>query len=68
MSAKYRLFGPYVRPVGVHALHGECIHQSVVDRRAHLNTYRPPNLERYLAATPGVTYAQTNRVPRGVPC
>lgn len=68
MSAKYRIFGSYVRPVGEHASDGECVHQSAIDRRAHFSDYRPPNLERYLGTTPDATFAQTKRVARGVPC
>lgn len=68
MSSKYRLFGPYVRPVGEHLLDGERIHQSVIDRRTHLNDYRPPNLEQFLTKHSANGYSQTARVPRGVPC
>jgi uncharacterized protein (DUF2235 family) len=69
MSAKYRLFGPNHRPIGLNGLDGQFVHQSAIDRRAHDSGYRPRNLEAYLVngASTGM-YLQTLRVPRGVPC
>ena len=68
MSLKYRVFGEYVRPMGRFLAHGETVHQAPVDRRALFSDYRPENLEVFLTANPGVTPAQTTRIPRGTPC
>lgn len=80
MSAKYRLFGNYVRPVGDHQHDGEIVHQSAMDRRAYYDgrtqrpepwaeeRYAPENLEQYLARRNPVVFASTTRVSRGQPC
>jgi len=68
MTAKYRPLGAFVRPLGDFRAHGEMIHQSVLDRRGLAEmSYRPANLEAYLAmGAPAVT--TTTRTPRGIPC
>ncbi|MEQ1727359.1 MAG: DUF2235 domain-containing protein [Vicinamibacterales bacterium] len=68
MSLKFRLMGQHVRPIGQHSASGERVHQSAMDRRAWDRDYRPKNLEAYLSSTPGATFAQTTRCPRGKPC
>ena len=66
MTAKYRILGVNVRPIGVHAATAERVHQTAIDRRHLFAGYRPKNLEAYLAsAGPGLVYAQTTRVVRG---
>jgi len=66
MTAKYRILGVNVRPIGVHAAAAERVHQTAIDRRHLFAGYRPKNLEAYLAsAGPGLVYAQTTRVVRG---
>jgi uncharacterized protein (DUF2235 family) len=69
MSVKYRVFGPHVRPIGKHRADGELVHQAAIDRRNHLDDYRPKNLEDYLNnGGAGLAYAQTTRISRGTPC
>lgn len=80
MSAKYRVFGEYRRPIGANLAHGEMVHQSALDRRNYFNglphpdeqagetKYTPGNLELFLAASTQVPVAQTMRIARGVPC
>ena len=69
MSMKYKVFGPHMRPIGQQLEDGESVHQSAIDRRNLFNDYRAKNLEEYVArAGSGVVYAQTGRVPRGMPC
>ena len=80
MSAKYRLFGQYVRPVGEHLNDGEIVHQCAMDRRAYFDgnsvrpepwaetRYAPENLERFITQRSPTTFASTSRVPRGLPC
>lgn len=65
MSAMYRAMGPWVRPVGTHAEHGEVIHRSALDRKALSEcAYAPPNL----AGPSPLPVADTTRIPRGTPC
>jgi uncharacterized protein (DUF2235 family) len=47
MSAKYRLFGAYERPIGDHAVDGEFVHRAAIDRWRQGSHYRPANLKRY---------------------
>ena len=45
MSLKYRLMGPGRRSIGDYAQHGECVHESTVNRLAHTESeYEPKNL------------------------
>jgi hypothetical protein len=60
--------GKYHRPIGELAAHGECLHQSTIDRRNLFPDYRPPMLEKYLAKGNTPPNAQTLRIPRGTPC
>lgn len=80
MSLKYRLLGPYIRPIGRQLADGEAVHQATIDRRAYYdgNTtrpeswaeqkYAPENLETFLKANPTAAFAQTTRIARGTPC
>lgn len=69
MGVKYRLLGEFRRPVGEHAVDGEAIHQSAIDRVAHADSkYGPENLARARAATAAVPVVTTTRCPRGTPC
>jgi uncharacterized protein (DUF2235 family) len=69
MSAKYRLFGEFRRPVGQRLADGEAIHQSAIDRAAHAeSSYGPDNLKAARAAAAGVPVVTTTRCPRGTPC
>jgi uncharacterized protein (DUF2235 family) len=46
MSMKYQLFGPLIRSIGDHANHGECVHDSAINRmRAKGCKYAPVNLD-----------------------
>jgi len=66
MTAKYRILGVNVRPIGAEPAGAERLHQTAIDRRHLFAGYRPKNLEAYLAsAGPGLMYAQTTRVVRG---
>jgi uncharacterized protein (DUF2235 family) len=47
MSAKYRIFGAYDRPIGDHASDGELVHPAALNRWRELADYKPPNLRRY---------------------
>ena len=77
MSLKYRVFGEYLRPVGVESADSEVVHKSSMDRRAYYDgstrpepwaesRYAPPNLEKSIGA--GIKVVDTQRVPRGTPC
>jgi uncharacterized protein (DUF2235 family) len=79
MSAKYKLFGDYVRPIDAALTDGEVVHQSAVDRIAYFNgtarpekwaeTYAPANLRQALTrADAQLPIVNTTRVPRGTPC
>jgi uncharacterized protein (DUF2235 family) len=69
MSAKYRLLGSFVRPVGLQLADGEVIHQSAIDRLNHTEShYAPPNLLAILSANGSVPTTNTHRVARGGPC
>jgi len=68
MTMVYRAMGSVSRPVGQFAGHGECLHQSVLDRMAHApSNYAPSNVPAPggAASLPVVT---TQRIARGVPC
>lgn len=80
MSAKYRIFGQYERPVGAQLADGEVIHRSAMDRRAYYDgkatrpepwaekQYVATNLEKFIKNINPTSFANTSRVPRGVPC
>ena len=68
MSLKYRVFGEHIRPIGEFLAHGEAVHQAAADRRRLFETYRATNLEAYVAKNGGTPFAQTGRIPRGIPC
>lgn len=68
MSAKYRVFGEHIRPVGAQAADGESVHKSVSDRIAHAQCqYLPQNVRGYLTGT-AARVVDTQRIPRGTPC
>ncbi len=65
MTAAYRAMGQHVRGIGAHRGHGECVHQSVLDRMAHApSAYAPANL----AAAGTLPVVTTTRIARGTPC
>jgi uncharacterized protein (DUF2235 family) len=78
MTAKYRLLGTFVRPVGHALAHGEAIHRSALDRLAHKSSkYTPENALTAAPIQSSVTVvvngkelpiADTRRIPRGVAC
>jgi uncharacterized protein (DUF2235 family) len=81
MSAKYRLFGSYLRAIGNHVADGELVHRSALDRRAYMDgtprpaekygesKYAPANLETFIARIgSALPIAETQRVQRGAPC
>ncbi len=51
MSAKYRLFGAYDRPIGEHLGDGEFVHRAAVERWLKLPNYRPVKLKKYFDKT-----------------
>jgi uncharacterized protein (DUF2235 family) len=68
-SFKYQVLGgKHHRPIGEFAAHGECVHESAIDRRNLLADYRPPMLEKYLAGGAVAPYARTRRFTPGVAC
>lgn len=68
-SFGYEIIGDkYHRPIGEALAHGECLHQSTIDRRNFFPKYRPAMLEKYLAMGNTPPNAQTHRIPRGTPC
>lgn len=69
MTCLYRLFGRYTRPIGEHAVDGEVIHQSALDRLHFADCrYDPRNLETYLRETQAPAIVTTSTVPHGTPC
>jgi uncharacterized protein (DUF2235 family) len=69
MTLMYRLFGPYVRPIGIQPDGFESIHRSALDRRGYPPCdYHPENLAAYLARNSFYRPALTTRVPTGTPC
>jgi hypothetical protein len=69
MTLMYRLFGPYVRPIGRQPEGCEAVHRSALDRRSYPSCdYHPENLEAYLARNASYRPALTTRVPTGTPC
>ncbi len=69
MTAKYRIMGENIRPIGTQSAGGECLHQTTIDRRNLFPDYRPKNLESYLGTmAAGGSFAQTTRIKRGTPC
>jgi uncharacterized protein (DUF2235 family) len=68
MSAKYKMLGAHVRPIGRQPAAGERVHQSALDRRAWPDCkYAAGNLEQHVGAG-AVASSQTTRVPRGTAC
>jgi len=80
MSAKYRMFGPHTRPIGVSGT-SEAVHQAAIDRRNYFDgtprlgeplgekRYAPANVAAFLAGAGAQRpRAQTTRVARGTPC
>jgi uncharacterized protein (DUF2235 family) len=68
MTLAYKAMGAVTRELGRHLAHGECLHQSVLDRMAHApSAYAPKNVPAPGAAgaLPVVT---TRRIARGTPC
>lgn len=52
MSAKYRLFGSFVRPIGQSRADGECVHASAIERLKHApSNYSPKNLSSGMGST-----------------
>lgn len=52
MSAKYRMFGSFVRPIGQSRADGECVHASAIQRLKHApSKYSPQNLSSAIANT-----------------
>jgi len=69
MSAKYRVFGSHVRPIGAHAADGEVVHQSAIDRLNYApSKYAPENLAKYMNGNGAHPTSNTSRIPRGQPC
>lgn len=79
MSAKYKIFGTNLRPIG--GSDGQMVHQSAIDRRnyfdgktprpepwAETKAYAPENLAKYVSEHQSAPHAQTTRVARGEPC
>jgi uncharacterized protein (DUF2235 family) len=68
MSPLYRMMGPVKRALGDHALDGEGVHQSAIDRKnLALCAYGPKNLTaEVLNGT--IPVVNTARIPRGTPC
>jgi uncharacterized protein (DUF2235 family) len=55
MSAKYRMFGPGIRPIGSYKAHGECVHEAALNRTKHpASAYTPKNLLAVLDELPVV--------------
>ena len=53
MSLKYRVFGPLIRPIGMYAADGECVHESALKRLKHSpSQYAPENLKRVMEKGP----------------
>jgi len=67
MSLKYRLMGgPKSRVIGEYRSHGECIHQSAIDRWNDPTTaYRPTNLSAVARGTAALPVVNTTRIARG---
>jgi uncharacterized protein (DUF2235 family) len=65
MSPKYRLFGPFVRPVGRQRADGECIHEAAIRRMDHApSAYAPENLRAVVGREPGaLPVVKTTRLP-----
>jgi uncharacterized protein (DUF2235 family) len=69
MTAMYKLMGPNVRTLGKHAVDGEVVHQSVIDRRNLAEChYAPENLKAALTSGGTVKVVNTTRIARGTPC
>lgn len=67
MTASYRLLGPVQRAVGRHIVHGEALHQSVIDRIAYTpSSYAPKNVDTEVRI--GLPVVTTTRISRGTPC
>jgi hypothetical protein len=78
MSAKYKVFGEHIRPVGLQD--GEIVHQAAMDRRGYYDgtiqrpepwaerKYAPVNLEKFVKEKAPTKFAETRRVLRGTPC
>ena len=62
MNAMYRVLGKTDRKIGDHQDHGEVLHQSVVDRWAADDSYRPKSLSAALVSS--MKKAQTTRITR----
>lgn len=68
MTAKYKIMGPYVRPIGKQLGDGECVHQSAVDRHKLPECkYNTKTLTDYLAGAEKKV-VDTQRIARGTPC
>ena len=58
MTLKYRIFGPTAREIGAHAAHGECVHDSAINRRNDAaSKYAPENLPDPVTGLPVVSTA-----------
>lgn len=51
MSLKYRIFGPYDRPIGEHLQDGEFVHRAALDRWKRVASYRPKKLRAFLESS-----------------
>lgn len=69
MTVKYRIMGPYVRPLGGQPNDGECIHQSAIDRSKLAECkYGPANLMSKVGGGSTIKLVDTKRIARGTPC
>jgi uncharacterized protein (DUF2235 family) len=69
MTLLYRAMGRFVRVLGKHRADGETVHQSALDRMAHVPcAYAARNLAAYLSNGNLPPAANTARVARGIPC
>jgi hypothetical protein len=69
MTVMYRLFGPYIRPIGVQPEGFESIHRSALDRLNYpACSYQPANLKAYLPTQGQGRMAITTRVATGTAC
>ncbi len=64
MSMKYRLMGgPKARAIGEYRVHGECVHQSAIDRLNYApSAYAPKNLKAAVGGTTALPIVNTTRI------
>lgn len=67
MSTAYKVMGRVQRAIGESLTHGECIHQSALDRLGLAScNYAPASLPHAMATR--LPVVNTRRIARGVPC